>query len=260
MSQILQLKKNNTSANEPKNENTNLVVSNINQNFNDNTNLAVPLQTNYNVPILMYHYIRNFNDPNDKVGTNLSVSLQSFDSQMKYLKDNDYTSINFNDLITKNFPNKSVIITFDDGYNDAFTGAYPILKKYNLFGVFYIITNKIGSDGYVSWNDLKEMSQNKMIIASHSLDHPNMINLEKEKIEKELIESKLALETNLNIKVTDFCYPSGKYSTANIEELKKTGYNSAVTTKSGVSDQNSKLFELPRIRVTNETNLKNILK
>jgi len=231
------------------------------QKIQDDTNLtSVSKKTEYSVPILMYHYVRDLNDPNDKVGMNLSVSPAIFDSQMKYLSEQDYKSITFAQLNSKELPDKPIMITFDDGYADAYSQAFPILKKYNFTGVFYIITSKVGQGEYVSWDQLKVMQKAGMTIGSHTVTHPSLDKATKSQIDKELTDSKTKLETELGIKVTDLCYPAGKYNTQVIEEVNKIGYTDATTTHSGISNQDSSLFELPRIRVESNTNLAKVLK
>lgn len=218
----------------------------------------------YQIPILMYHYIRDYNDSKDKIGTNLSVSPQKFEEQLRWLKDNNYQTINPRDLADpdkkslsqiSNLKLKSVILTFDDGYRDAYTEAFPILKKYGFKGVFYIITDYVEKPEHASWNELKQMKQEGMIIGSHTVSHPDLTKQYQNGLVKQLKESKITLEETLAIQVSDFCYPAGKFDEDVIAVLKETGYQTATTTQFGIADQNSDLLKLPRIRMTNETNL-----
>lgn len=212
--------------------------------------------SSYNVPILMYHYIRDFNDPNDQIGTNLSVSPIVFDKQIKWLQDNGYQAVNFDYLINPYALSlKPIIITFDDGYKDAYTDAFPILKKYGFTGTFYIITSYVGKAEYMSWTQIQELRKSSMNIGSHTLTHPDLANSANTRVIKEVTESKSTIEEKIGSIINDFCYPSGKYNNEVITELKKAGYKTAVTVKSGIVTQNSDLFELPRIRVTSQTNL-----
>jgi peptidoglycan/xylan/chitin deacetylase (PgdA/CDA1 family) len=214
-----------------------------------------------NVPVLMYHYIRNYTDQTDKIGVNLSVSPENFSNQLKWLKDNGYQSVNLDYLIRPNSQiSKPVILTFDDGYVDAFTNALPILKKYNFTATFYVITNFAGTDRYMNWDQINTLKSNGMIIGSHTLSHPNLTTINDAKAEMEISDSQKILEKNIGLKITDFCYPSGKYNASTIDLLKKYNYTTATTTKSGIYDSTiNNLFEIPRLRMTNETNLSKIL-
>lgn len=222
--------------------------------------------TNISVPVLMYHYIRNFNDSNDKIGTNLSVSPTNFDSQLKWLKDNSYKTVDFDYLLNKSFDYaqdqnyKYVILTFDDGYSDAYINAFPILKKYDFTATFYIITNSVGKDQYISWDQIIEMKTSGMNIGSHTLSHPDLSKTTTVKSENEIFQSKNIIEEKIGDTIDDFCYPSGKYIEDNINILKKYNYKTATTTKSGIYDSSkNSFFEIPRLRITNDTNFSKIL-
>lgn len=219
------------------------------------------------IPVLMYHYIRDYNNPKDKVGTNLSVSLEKFEEQLKWLKDHNYQTVDFDDLndfdqktLTQTSYSKLIILTFDDGYLDTYTDAFPLLKKYGFTATFYIITNKVGEDNYMNWQQILDLKNAGMNIGSHTLSHPDLSKASDNRMEKEISESKKILEEKIGVTISDFCYPSGKYDNRTIELLKKYGYKTAVITKSGIFDsKKSNLLEIPRYRITNQTELNKIL-
>jgi len=220
------------------------------------------------VPILMYHYIRTVTDPNDTLGANLSVSPENFRKQLNYLVANDYQSISlqqlrdgFNGTYKIDVGKKPIVITFDDGYNDAYTQAFPILQKHGMIGVFYIISGQIDQNERMTKDQIIELDKSGMVIGSHTVSHPDLTALSAENLSKQLSDSKSLLEQLVGHPIYDFCYPAGKYkyNDSIISILKSTGYESAVTTKNGISDTDSSLYELPRIRVQNDTNLENVL-
>ncbi len=216
----------------------------------------------YEVPILMYHYIRDYNDPNDEIGTNLSVSPNNFEKQIVWLKDNNYETVNFDYFFEPHKlenNKKPIIITFDDGYKDAFENAFPILKKYDFKGIFYIVSKFMDKDNYLSWEDAKKMSKENMVIAAHTVSHLNLAELNQEKLTQEIINNKIDIKNNIGSETVDFCYPAGKYNEKVIATLKEQNFKTATTVKNGIASQNSDLFELPRIRITNNTNLEKIL-
>jgi peptidoglycan/xylan/chitin deacetylase (PgdA/CDA1 family) len=155
---------------------------------------------------------------------------------------------------------KPIIITFDDGYDDAYTQAYPILKKHNMIGVFYIISGQIGQSERMTNNQIIELDKAGMVIGNHTKNHLDISTLSQTQLDSQLLDSKNTLESLLGHKVLDFCYPAGKYNANNIIALKNDGYLSATTTKNGISDTSSNLYELPRIRIQNSTNLEKVLK
>jgi len=205
-------------------------------------------------PVLLYHHIKKVEPQNSYY-----VSLEIFDAQMAWIKDNDYEVITlgyFYDAIKgkKKMPEKPAVITFDDGVIDQYQNALPILKKYNFKATFYIKLNNVGDGkGGMSWEMLKDLIKEGMEIESHSMNHDSMSAMEADTLEYEIKESKQVLEENLDIDIKSFAYPGGSYSTATIAALKDAGYLSAVTTRHKVyHDCSENLFEIPRIHIDDE--------
>jgi len=205
---------------------------------------------NFKVPILMYHYIRDAENE-DQLGQNLSVSPITFDNQMKWLKENDYATIQLADLadeeriaLSKVYGEgkKPVVLTFDDGYTDAYTNALPILKKYDFSGTFFIITAYTEKkSGYLTQSQIDEMKKAGMEIGSHTLTHPDLTKLDYTNARDQIFISK--------DDALVFCYPAGKYDAQAEKLVKSAGYVAAVTTKSGIATEKSDLFLLPRLRI-----------
>lgn len=213
------------------------------------------------IPILTYHYIRPLPGDDDRLGQNLSVSPEQFEKQIKYLSDNGYKAMTFDDLRANNIPDKPVILTFDDGYRDAYSDAFPVLKKYNFNAVFYIITGFVGQERYLTWAMMKEMSRAGMVFGSHSVSHPDLgkEDIEDEKVEYELSESKEILTEQLGKEIKDFCYPSGQANTKTVTAVYKAGYKTAVSTQIDFAKKGDYLLWLPRLRIKNDTNMLKIM-
>lgn len=208
-----------------------------------------PKVSEYKVPILMYHYIR-IAPIGDTLGENLSVTPTNFALQMKWLNENNYATLSLVDLddpdkkaISKitALKKKPIILTFDDGYEDAYTNALPILKQNNFTGTFFIIRDFVGRPEYMDQTQIDKLAASNMEIGSHTLSHPSLEKLSESAQRKQIFDSKLSAET--------FCYPSGKYNDTTITLVKEAGYKVAVTTSPGIANQDSNLFELPRIRM-----------
>jgi len=209
----------------------------------------IPKVSEYQVPILMYHYIRDaFGET--ELGKKLSVSPSNFALQLKWLKENNYETIKISDLadpgktaLSKVYfdKKKPIVLTFDDGYQDAYAQALPILKKYGFIGTFYIIRGYVGGGNYLNQAQIDELANAGMEIGSHSMTHPDLSTVNFDEAKNQILNSKSG--------AISFCYPSGKYNDQIISLVKEAGYTSATTTHMGVADQNSNLFELPRIRV-----------
>ncbi len=220
-------------------------------------------RTSVEVPILMYHYIRTVENPKDIVGKDLSVSAEMFEKQMQYLTDNHFESITFDDLemawqSKKELPKNPIILTFDDGYRDFYTTAWPILKKHHIKATEYIVVNFMKKDQYMNEDEIKALDQDpsKLItIGCHTMSHHDVRILSEEKLSYEIGTCKEELEKLLDHEVTTFAYPSGKISKKALAEVQKNGFHTAVTTEEGQKHEEKNRFILTRMRIRGENSI-----
>ena len=207
------------------------------------------------VPILMYHYIRPA--PSiylDRLGYRLTVTPDDFRAQMDWLSVNGFHPIDFNDLRAyfgglAPLPSKPLVITLDDGYSDLYTTAYPILKSYHFKAVAYIVTSFVGQSRYVTEDQIVEMDQNGIQVASHTIDHANIGGASLGSATYQLATSKAWLQHLTGHSVVDFAYPSGKFSSSAVYALQATGYDTAVTELPGTVHSRADRYTWTRIRV-----------
>lgn len=208
------------------------------------------------IPILMYHYVRVVTDPTDRIGINLSVKPDLFAQQMQYLATNGYTTLTMGDVYAilagqQPLPPRPIALTFDDGYRDFYTAAWPVLRAHNFKATSYVITDFIGNDRYMTWAMLKELDASGLVeIGAHTLDHGDLKAQSPTRRWQEIAESKATLERGLGHPVTAFCYPAGKYNADVIALVRKAGYLTATTVEYGAKQNLQWAYELPRIRVT----------
>lgn len=225
-----------------------------------------PALQNVNVPILMYHHISNI-VPTDILAHSLTVDTKNFVQQLDYLQKHHYHTITFNQLFNTLYykaplPQNPIILTFDDGYTDAYTWALPELKKHGFSATFFIISGVIGWKGYMGQNQLKSLLSNGMQIGSHTVHHVDMgqlVNFDPKLAQKELVDSKAKLEKELGGVIQEFCYPSGEpFRSGSIETQKaivamlaKDGYIGATTDPglTGYIQSSNAPFDLLRIRM-----------
>ena len=232
-----------------KQNNTNQLPNPANTVANSPTPAATKTITgDFSVPILMYHYIRVNPDPADEMGANLSVSPDVFREQMQYLKNNGYEAVNVSQILNDD-GKKKIAITFDDGYKDAIENAYPALNDFNFPATVFVITEKVGQDGYLSWEDIINLKNAGWEIGSHTLNHPNLVQIVTDSAKNEITESKKILEEKLKTTINSFCYPAGKYDETIINLLKDAGYKYATTTNNGYNNNTDNLLELSRVRI-----------
>jgi peptidoglycan/xylan/chitin deacetylase (PgdA/CDA1 family) len=206
------------------------------------------------VPILMYHHIDVAGPTADAIRRDLSVSPANFAEQMIYLARNGYHALSLADLVDymatgKPLPPNPVVLTFDDGYLDNFTKAFPVLRSSGFTGTFFIITDFVGQGEYMSWDQAREMSEWGMDLESHTLDHPDLAVLPASRLSRQLTESRAILEQKLGKPVRYLSYPAGRYNAAVVRAAAQAGYAGAVTTVYGQSHAWGSQFELTRVRV-----------
>lgn len=205
----------------------------------------------YVVPILMYHHIDYVED--DKINW---VSPDSFEVQMKYLKNNGFTVLKLDELVeaiqqNQKLPKKSVVITFDDGYSDNYKYAYPILKENQFPATIFVVSDLVGQDDFLTWDQIKEMFSYGIDIGAHSRQHAYLPELAAGQLEDEIKGSKRILEENSGSKVNYMAYPAGGFDTKVKEMVKEAGYKGACTTNRGFDRLNKDVYEFKRIRLNN---------
>lgn len=225
-----------------------ILLNGNSEEFITQSKLVIP-KSRVNARILMYHYIRDGVDPNsDPLGYNLSITPAQFETHLQLFNRLGYKPISMQDAIAGKGTEKSLVLTFDDGYKDFYTNAFPLLQKYGWTGTAYIISGFRG-DQYMNAQELKEIAAAGIEIGAHSISHPNLATATPERQEREIAQSKLNLEKLLGISVTTFAYPAGKYSDITIALVRQAGFTSAVTTNYGIASPDDDAYALPRLRI-----------
>ena len=193
----------------------------------------------------MYHSVKE--DPSTSL-ENLFLRPSEFESQVTTMINAGCTFLfadEFNYTSTK-----SVILTFDDGYEDNYTDMFPILKKYNAKATIFIITGYVNSPGYLRDWQIKEMAASGLVrFSSHTVSHPRLTSLSEETLRYELTASKEYLKGLTGVEPKSICYPTGaisEYVAAISEEYYKFGY----TTVSSGNTYGCDPMQIPRVRVT----------
>ena len=230
----------------------------------------------YSYPrVLMYHMISEHLPKKQSKFNRLRVKPSDFEKQLIWLKKKNFKSFTLTELSElENIPAKSVVLTFDDGYEDNFTKAFPLLKKYEFKATIYIVlnrfnqnwatdkdlnqaSNELNSEKMLSNEQIKEMLYSRLIeIGSHTLDHVNLPKLNKEEKKKQIIESKKQIENVFNIKCNSFAYPFGFFDEDSVKIVNEANYTNATTTVNSVFDKNKYTnFEIPRIMISGRQGL-----
>ena len=216
------------------------------------------------IPILMYHAVHVM-DPSEASNANLIVAPDNFEAQIKAMVDAGYYFLTpeeaYKALTENALPAKKVVwLTFDDGNEDFYTIAYPILKKYKAKATNNIITGfvKKGNAGNLTVKQMKEMMAHGMSFQSHTVNHPDLSVNDKATQKAELTDSIDFLEDKLNTKVNTIAYPSGRYNQTTLDLAKKT-YKLGLTTNEGLASAKDGLLSLNRVRILPTTTSKGLL-
>lgn len=216
------------------------------------------------IPILMYHAVHVM-DPSEASNANLIVAPDNFEAQIKAMVDAGYYFLTpeeaYKALTENALPAKKVVwLTFDDGNEDFYTIAYPILKKYKAKATNNIITGfvKKGNAGNLTVKQMKEMMAHGMSFQSHTVNHPDLSVNDKATQKAELTDSIDFLEDKLNTKVNTIAYPSGRYNQTTLDLAKQT-YKLGLTTNEGLASAKNGLLSLNRVRILPTTTSKGLL-
>lgn len=212
------------------------------------------LNSVYVFPVLMYHSI----DRNAS-GSKITVSPEEFAAQMGFLKNNGFRVVSLKEAVdliktNKKLPRKTVAITFDDGYENNYIYAYPVLKKHAFPATIFVIAGSLDKEGYLNTAQLKEMTDNGIEIGSHTISHLWLPGVKDAELEIEIYESKKMLTEILGREVRFFCYPVGGFDEKIKSMVGAAGYLGACTTSPGRSLPNRDIFALKRVRISGGRN------
>ncbi|MFY9614270.1 MAG: polysaccharide deacetylase family protein [Candidatus Dormiibacterota bacterium] len=206
------------------------------------------------VPVLMYHYIRLNPNPRDVVGRNLSVSPDHFTQQMQFAHDHGFKTITLEQLYAavaagKKLDRRTMVLTFDDGYEDFYTTAWPVLKQNGFTATSYVVGDFVGKPGYMTWDQVDELDRAGIEIGAHSLTHPDLTRQTPAALDAQVAGSKAILEQHLGHPVYEFCYPAGRFNPAVLANVHRAGYHDATTTVPGVFESMPTAYYWPRVRI-----------
>jgi peptidoglycan/xylan/chitin deacetylase (PgdA/CDA1 family) len=206
------------------------------------------------LPVLMYHHIQSKESAREDHQTSLTVYTDYFEGQMKYLSDKGYKVISMSDLVNffdsgVEIPKNSVLLTFDDAYEDFYLNAYPILQKFNFKATVFVPTGLVSNAGYLTWDEMDSM-KDLVLFANHTWSHKN-VKSNISQVEYEISTADSQLKDHLFNSPKIFAYPYGIDSLQAEKYLNSLGYKAAFTTRHGNILCKGQRLDLPRIRIGN---------
>jgi len=204
----------------------------------------------YQNPIFYYHRVGVSTDT-----LSPSISQVAFQRQMCFLSRGG-RAVSLETLVAtwasdhRTLPKKSAV-TFDDGYGDVYTHAFPILESFRIPTTVFLIVDAIGKQDFLTWPQVREMSKKGVSFGSHTRTHRYLPSLSSEKaLHEEIVDSKKILEDQLGEPVSFLSYPLGGYTNAAKEKAKEAGYRAAFTTNRGHVRHREDLYAVTRIKMT----------
>ncbi len=195
----------------------------------------------------MYHRF----DENKYPSTN--IKMIDFKEHLNLIKLEGLNFVNpsnFQSELNLNKKDRKVLITIDDGFLSFYKSAWPILKKEKIPFILFVNTREVGSNGYMTWEQIKEISKEDFVhIGNHSHSHEYLIDFDSKEIISDIKKSIIIFKKELGDNSEFFSYPFGEYSLAFKKIIKDLGFKYAFGQHSGVIDETKDFFELPRFPI-----------
>lgn len=232
------------------------------------------------IPILMYHHV------SDHGGDPLTISPAAFEAQVRFLVRLGYRTLTLDELLAvlegkERISPRSVVLTFDDGYVDFWFHGYPVLERYGVKAILFLVTSWVKEGGtpralpckvpshqeakaliragrseeaIVSWEEVERMVQKGFVeVSSHTHTHPRWKpsegSIDEGRLKEELARSKALIEERLGGSCHALCWPWGLYDEGAVKVAKEVGYRALFTTERGVVTHGSDPYALRRIVV-----------
>ncbi|MGD8405288.1 MAG: polysaccharide deacetylase family protein [Anaerolineales bacterium] len=208
------------------------------------------------VPIILYHRIGK-----SPIDSQYYVTPEKFEEQMKLLHDWEYTVIPVETLVDAieegaDLPSRPIVITFDDGDISVYETAFPVLQKYGLTGVVYIVNNYMGTEGYMNAEQIKELVAAGWEVGSHSRSHRDLTKLEPAVQRAEIVEAREVLQEATGTEVLTFAYPFGIMNPGVGSYVHFAGYIAAMGLGFTSDQGKSNLFWLQRRDIKGDYDIK----
>jgi peptidoglycan/xylan/chitin deacetylase (PgdA/CDA1 family) len=197
------------------------------------------------VPIVNYHSV---GEPHDE----FAITAQQFETQLDLLASRGFKTISLHEIAERKFAKGDLVLTFDDGFQDALTVVLPRLQARQMRATFFIVPAFVGKPGFLSWDGVRALQAAGMEIGSHTVDHERLGDLPDARVLWELRESKRILEKELGAPVESVAYPFNSVRARIVDDAREAGYRIGV---SGSAHGGSDPLNLARIGIKSSITL-----
>jgi peptidoglycan/xylan/chitin deacetylase (PgdA/CDA1 family) len=201
-------------------------------------------------PILLYHHLGSIER---RSRSYLEPTL--FEKQLAYCAESGFGVVDLGGLVEdmrggRAISEKSVSITFDDGWYDSYTRAFPVLQRRGISATIFLVSGRIGLDGYLGWKEIREMREGGIRFGAHSVSHPRLTEISLAEARSEIGDCKKALEDGLGEEIPLFCYPYGFFNRTVRDFVEEAGYRGACCNSPGRLWSDKDVFALKRVTMT----------
>ncbi len=226
-------------------------------------------EVGYQVPILMYHRVSPEGNP---ALDTYRITPETFERQLEYLRANGYHAIGFDQLryslSTKEaLPGRPVLITFDDGYQDFYDHAWPLLRDYDFSATVFVVADLVGTDSswdaqfgptapLMDWDTIRYLQANGIEFGSHTASHRRLDHMTETEIMEQEQRCRAIFRRELGIEAWATAYPYGMHDEMVERAMRRAGYDMAVTTKGWLATVWNDPMLLPRVDVVEADGVK----
>lgn len=222
---------------------------------------------NVEIPILMYHHLETLEPNASETLRTWTVSPEQFAVQLDYLREHGFHTITFKQLVEffdngTPLPVHPILLTFDDGWIDDYTVAFPELTKRQMVGNFFPPTQyvDVGGEQLINWEQVLEMDHAGMEFGGHTISHQDLTKINLDEVARELTVSKTKMEDRLGHRTYALSYPFGAFNPKVVAATQAAGYRAAVILCCGFKVNADSLLTLPRIRISYDDKMDEIAK
>lgn len=195
------------------------------------------------LPILNYHLV-------GKTADEFTVPADTFAAQLDWLAARGFHTVSLRDVVQSRqdhrpLPPRSIVLTFDDGTEDALRVVLPELQKRGMRGTFFVITGRVGQAGYLTWDGVRALAAAGMEVGSHTVTHARLADLSNEEVDVELRDSRAQLESELKHPVEALAYPFNSVRARVVGAAEAAGYRVAVAGPAHGGADRMRLLRLP---------------
>ena len=217
------------------------------------------------VPIICYHSVTSDTAPVHHDPHKQHLPLRLFLRQLDFLQ-RRYNVISLSEYVAakrtnRRLPDYSIVITFDDGFEDFYSVVAPQLQQRKLPATVFVITDRAfgrfvpNGEKFLDWKQIRELAAAGIEIGSHSCSHVPLPELSLEEVARELSESRTLTETHIGVSPVSLSYPFGQTSPSISALAESLGYDCAIASDSGPNDVNASIYQLSRTVIASDDNV-----